>query len=611
MSRRLRIVLLISLLNATSFRAAAQWVAHTINLEAGWNAVYLEVEPYPAQCDLQFQGLPINSVWSYDPRFAGPEFVQDPAELSVDNPAWRFYFPPDHPSAFATNLFILGAGKAYLISAAQNTVWNVVGRPVVTQQRWKPDGYNLTGFSVDAANPPTLASWFAGSSAHNPLEVWALGASDEWERIFSPSSTTLEAGRAYWVYCQGQSDFQGPTEVRLTEGNDLDYGRLLVEHDVTFHVVGSATRTVTVSVMPSEPVPDPSLPALLGDVPLAYYRSTVQGGTAEFAYEPLPAGLTARADDAEGTLLRIAVERAKMTAAVGDGLYQSVLEIKDDAGMRRLIGVRSRARGPRVAAGAAKQATPEANPAAGLWVGSVNLDKVSERDREPDVLTETPTEFSFRVILHVDSSGTVRLLNEATQLWRNGTFKPDPTDPSVQIVDQPGYYLLLTPTAPQSLIDEIGTTVVPGTLRDGRPFARRIGTAAYALRDSEGNPEEPVMSLTGEFGVGASELRITLLMDDSNPMNPFHHQYHPKHKFPEPDATPVPSNDYTITRNMTFTFLSDPPDGLVLPGWGDIHVGGTFEEEVTGLTKNPIKARGVFRLQRASTVAVLNDGLGS
>ena len=94
------------------------------------------------------------------------------------------------------------------------------------------------------------------------------------------------------------------------------------------------------------------------------------------------------------------------------------------------------------------------------------------------------------------------------------------------------------------------------------------------------------MSSTGDFGVGGSQLQITLVVDDSNPMNPFHHQYHPKHQFPEPGATPVPSNDYTITWDMSFTFSSSPPDGLVLPGWGDTHLGGTFEEELTGLTKS-------------------------
>jgi len=588
--------------------ASAQWVRQTIPLEPGWNAVFLEVQPSPAQCDLQLQSLPVLSVWAYDPRFSAVEFVQDPSELSPDIPAWRVYFPPGHPQSALTNLFILQAGMTYLIHTSSQATWTVVGQPVLARQRWKPDGYNLVGFWVNPDNPPTFASWFAHSSAHSPLDVWALGASGQWARVDNPSSRQIQSGQAYWVYCHGVSEYQGPVEVRLGEGTHLDYARTLVEHQVEVARGGLAAKTITLSSFASQSPPAASLPSVAGEVPLTYYRQIVQGETASFGYEPLPATLTFAAAEAHPKSVRLAVERAGMSPSAGEGVYQSILEIKDDAGFRRLIGVESQGRASSAASakpGRLLQVTP--NPFAGLWVGTVTLDRISELNREWDVLSRTPTEFSFRVIFHVDSEGAVRLLNEVTQLWRAGTYAPDPENPALEVVDQPGWFVLLTPTAPQSLLDEIGATLQAGTLRDGRPFARRFSTAAYSLMDAQGNSEEPQMEQSGAFGVAGSVLSATLVMEDSDPLNPFHHQYHPQHKYPEPEATPYPRNDWTIGWHMAFTFSSEPPDAIVLPGWGDTQLGGTFEEQLRGLKSEPIRAQGTFRLQRASTVSALND----
>ena len=101
----------------------------------------------------------------------------------------------------------------------------------------------------------------------------------------------------------------------------------------------------------------------------------------------------------------------------------------------------------------------------------------------------------------------------------------------------------------------------------------------------------------------------TLVIGDTNPLNPFHHQFHPQHKFPEPETPLLPSNIWTIDWKMIFTFSEDPPNDLVLAGWGDTQGGGVFEEEIMGLRNTPIKARGTFILQRASSIGELNDGM--
>ena len=118
------------------------------------------------------------------------------------------------------------------------------------------------------------------------------------------------------------------------------------------------------------------------------------------------------------------------------------------------------------------------------------------------------------------------------------------------------------------------------------------------------------MTRTGPFGEGGSRLDVTLVIDDSDPRNPFHHQYHPVHRYPADGVVPDPRNDWTILWNLAFDFTAEAPEGGPRPsGWGDTQVGGVFEEEFTGLKNQPVRAGGVFRLQRESTVAVLNDGL--
>lgn len=591
--------LILSLIFAIS--AHAQWTTQSISLAAGWNAVFLEVEPYPAQCDTIFRDIPIASVWTYDQRFSSVEFIQDLSQLTPKMPQWRRYFPPGAPRAFTTNLFILESGRAYLIEATQSAVWNITGKPRLTRQQWKPGEYNFTGFWIDPGNPPTFSDWFSGSPAHQPIDIWGLDNTGVWRKVTNPTTSRLSRGRAYWVFCSEQSDFQGPVEIRLTQGASLDYGITIVEQTLEFKAVASSTRTLTVSRMASEAAPDPSAPSLCGAVPLAYYGKIVQDAqNYSYGYSVLPTSLAVGPNETLPKTLRIAVERPKMTPASNAGLYQSLLEVKSDKGFRRYLGVTAEGASPAASKSSLRQ-TPT-DPAAGLWVGNVVLNKVNNAGLKPSDTAET---FEYRIIIHVDSQGTARLLNEVTQLFRPGQIAADPQEPDLDVVETPGRYLLYTPSAPQTLINEIGTKVIPGTLRDGRPFARRISTAAYSLVNASGKAEEPILASSGAFGAAGTVLTTTLVIEDTESTNPFHHKYHPQHGWSEY------SPDWTIDWQMKLTFTEESPDGRSVAGWGDSQVGGNFEQILTGLVKEPdsIRASGYFLLQRASVIAQLNDGL--
>jgi len=325
-----------------------------------------------------------------------------------------------------------------------------------------------------------------------------------------------------------------------------------------------------------------------------------------FGFSDLPAILSFPFGNTLPQRLRLAVDRTRMAAASPGALYQSVLEISDGEGYRRFIGVTSRGGAVRSVSGASFKTAAGEDPAAGLWVGNILLNRVVDVNMDPPVPTDTADDFQFRCIIHVNKDGEARLLNEVVQLWRPGITRPDPENEEVNEVVVPGRYILLTPTAPQSLIDEVGTAIEASSLRDGRPFSTRISTPAYSLFDANGQPEEPVMQRSGGFGEPGGRAEVTLLIEDSDPTNPFHHRYHHQHRYPEPgEAAP----DWTVSWRMIFTFTQDPPDGLDVAGWGDREIGGTYRQELDGLAADAIAAEGVFRLRRASTVAVLNDGV--
>ena len=621
----LRTILLVILI-LTGFPAWAQWVTQQIDLQQGWNAVFLEVEPYPPDCALQFEGMPIESVWTPNRQFQSVQFIQDPDELIPEAPDWHSFFPPDSPKSVATNLHLLEGGRAYMVYSASAVSWLVKGQPKLAEQKWNPKNYNFVGFYVDPQSPPTFGEWFADSSAQQPLDVWQFGADQRWHPISNAGATLIQSGVSYWVYCNDASDFQGPVRIDLLGATRIDFLSMTAEGEITVESAAAGKRDVTLNLQASEPPPTPlselpqiEIPPLAGSVVLVYQGFGITGPVLEFLDFPMTLSLSRT----EGLTkrLELAVDRKRMAPASPEGLYQSILEVTDGAGFRRYIGVTSEGRVSRSKARLRRMKGLQDAPAeAGLWIGTVSINRVSE----PNVLSVSPTEllltatraeFDFRVILHVDAQGVVRFLNEVTQMVRRETTQPNPDNPDELIPDKPGRAVLMTANPPQALLDDIaGGAVVPNALRDGRRFASRISTAMFSLRDASGEVQTPVMGSTGSFYDDGTVLTLSLVLEDTDPLNPFHHAYHPMHSYPETGQPPLPSMDYTITRDLVFNFSHDPPDGFEPAGWLNLVVGGTYTETMTGLRKvnattPPVVTQGTFTLNRISEIEVLNDGL--
>jgi hypothetical protein len=261
-------------------------------------------------------------------------------------------------------------------------------------------------------------------------------------------------------------------------------------------------------------------------------------------------------------------------------------------------------------AGAAFSPASLPHPRAGLWVGSASVTNVSQpASFNPATPVPTASPFQFRVLIHVDNTGQARLLQKVLQMWKDGTTRPDPGNPDVQITDEPGRYVLVTD-------DDFIPNFSGATLRDGRAVARRISTAAFGFRD-------PIaMTGTGEFGAAGGLFGCIVSLSHNDPLNPFVHRYHPDHNNLDEQDPPQPlivktnatGQLYTaestgIDRSVQFQFTSTDPDDLRLPGWQDDQLGGTYRETISGLHKAPLYIQGTFRVQHASRVGILNDGL--
>lgn len=576
-----------AVLTAVPAQAAVGEYTQTFQLHPGWNAVFLEVRPEPNDAESVFGGLPLASAWTWNPRVGKIEFVDNPNEELIQSPAWLGYFPRPRPESILTNLFAVQANRAYLIKIEGNlpVTWSVTGRPEVKSLRWVPDSFNLVGFPVDPAQPPTFGQFLAPSPAHANQAIYRLGATGTWELV-NPFATTIQSGEAYWVYSKGASDYSGPIAIDLDSGKEMSFGGGSSQQRIRIRNLGSAPAGITLTQV-AGPAP----------IRLSFFR--FDPDSAQLSWPALPAAISLPAPQGGEVLVDLAPRRQEFSAPeVG-----SILVVRDGFGYRRLISVTAKtafappafeARRERERGGPAwlADAVTTVNPLAGLWVGNVSVRKVSPAQTGSLEPTPAGRPFSFRVLFHVDAAGTTRLLKEVIQLWKEGTRVPDPENPGLFIVDVPGYYALITDDA---LISQFEGAA----LRDGQPVGYRISSAAYDF-----GPQSVVMN--GAFSIGGT-LSTTLALESEAPTNPFRHKFHPDHNNRDETYTQFREEAYVVTREMEFDVEAADPFGRSLPAYGESVIGGTYHERISGLHRNDIVVEGFFSLERISARPFLNQ----
>jgi len=599
-----RLVLTITgLLLAARPAEAALTQAQTFNLRAGWNAIWLELTPQDPDPTAVFQRLPIESVWTFAAVVSSVDFIQNINEPVWNRDRWLVHVPTNRVESLNNNLFKILGHRAYLVKCASATTLNVTGTPRLKFPPWAADAYNFRGFPIDPVAPPTFANFFRFSPAHyntaqQRLEkMYRLTETGEWTlvQVFDQ----VRSGEAYWVYTSGPSDFIAPLSVAVDYGYGFEFDSTATASPLKLRNVGTLARTATVrDIGPA--------------TPLHYRMDTIPS-----RWAPLPSPFA----QALGPNGSYELMLAPNFAAHTDALYETILRVTDGLGTRIDVPVSIR-RTPASAGGAGGEGMGGGAASAGhegLWVGTVTINAVSEAhagtlvtnistDPITDIITRevtrlganlnpTPTgsEFSLRLLMHVDANGAVNLLKDVIQMWQAPTYGTDAM--GQQVMETPGRYVLLTD---ERLIPQYkGAALV-----DGELVGRRLSTADFPFPSTAADNFLP---LSGTFDIdGTIAGSYTLGADD--PINPFKHRYHPDHDNLDAAFIGFRAEAFNIARSFQLTFTpTNTTRTVTQPDYGYTTLSGFYNETVSGLHRTDIRAGGPFELRRVVTTPVLNQ----
>jgi len=437
--------------------AWSEWGVQRIELQPGWNAVFLQVQPYENRCDEVFEGVPVESIWMWNKRFDSVQFVQDPKNLVPEDPDWLTWFAPDHPSAFLSDLHAVFSGRSYLVKLGgrEPVTVELEGRMEVRKLHWIQNSFNFVGFHVNNEKAPTFQEFLGSDKALSGLKIYRTLPNGENKAVQNPTTDRLREGEAYWIYADGPTQFGGPLKVNTRDNNGLVFGDVVREHTLRLSNESKVPRKVTVRLLPSERPQKSakSMSDLAGPVALSYRRLV--------SWADLSGPLTFTLEPGREQALQLAVRRAAMQQSPDPtAKYESVLEVTDNRGSRFLV--------PVSADGGVNYT--------GIWAGTVTLNAVSEAGNAADRVTTTPTAdpFIFRIILHVGEDGAVHLLQRVSLMQVQAVFGPSADDPNVQEVVTPARYVAITDEALLPQFEGI-------SIRDGQLVGRRISAPAFSF----------------------------------------------------------------------------------------------------------------------------------
>jgi hypothetical protein len=219
-------------------------MAQTFTLSAGWNAIYLGVEPInlsplvdPSKPELGHTqslmeaifgplGAKVDSVWTYNQPVSNKDYIIDPGEGLWDEPGWERYIPDSNVDengqsrAFLTTLHTLHANTGYLVKMNAAGSITVTGKPVPGHHRWKAGAYNLAGFPIGPGQSTTVANFVPGYPATSPItEIRALNSNGTWTTAMA-GTAPLTSGAAYLVRYANEPadpDYTAPLDVGTSD----------------------------------------------------------------------------------------------------------------------------------------------------------------------------------------------------------------------------------------------------------------------------------------------------------------------------------------------------------------------------------------------------------
>lgn len=552
--------------------ASGQWSRQTVQLNLGWNAIYLGVEPVDPRCEAVFADWPVSSVSLYNMAHASAQYTENPSEplsLSAEYLTWSPGLP-----AGANSLNTVIAGNAYLIFATAQGTRVLTGRPAVPRIDWvtgtpATNVYNFVGFRQTSA--ATFGTYLAGAGFNmSKLTVYSVSGTSNAAPTylsvggFSGLSTALMVpGKAYLIACDKVSSFAGPVKVFPAGTAGLVFPATSSRQILRMKNDSGSNLTVTLTLTNSVAAPSGSMPL----IPTLLYFDSLTGWTNGVRPRILRAG--------EEWTLPIALDR---TGMIQYQLYGAVLVCSDTSGGRVEIPLE------------AEYALPDQAHAlwpAGLWVGKARLNQVSQvlGDGNINSGAKSGGSLDLRLILHVAVDGRCRLLQRviiAGAEDTNGNWNAS------------------------LYIDE---KKVPAAVKTAR-----ISSVAFSVKNN--------ITWDETYGSFGNRLRFTYIIADDDSVNPFRHPYHPDHDGLSYDfKTNAPSGNnptnyigeikpelFSISNTVSLVWTEAPAAGGSAALWNPSEkVAGDIYFQVDGLRKEgPIMMQGLFELKRVSQVGTLS-----
>jgi len=577
-----RSLLTVLLLSALGLPAFGQWRTETFDLKAGWQAIYLRIDPgSEVNMTDSLASVPqITEIWRWTPSGLDSQIFDDP-QNPVNGPEWQIW-KRDNPAASSLHVWYPNAG--YLVRVADGTPdfqLSIKGAVTTPTIRWRTDGLNLLGFPSNPVTPPTVEAYFAPGLINPETQIFGYVGGDlvpeQNPALLSPRFATVKRGVAYWVRTEKYADYDGPLRVRAAIGEGLDFGSNRTVVRVILTNRDDDPMTAILEPVASEAAPGTNtVPAA---VPLTFGVNT-NGVT---VFEPFGAQRMISLQPGETLGVSIGMDRISLAGSVGD-LLQSLMKVTDAGGLTEFY---LPVRGEVVGLG-------------GLWYGKAEITHVQnqlqffEKDTDGSYLIDsngqhvavmtngnamvdtglnkTAQTFPLNLILHIDASGTPRLLGHVFY--------------GITSEDTNG-----VPVAGLTLSQD---ALMPKHLKS----ASRVSAVHFPLRMD--------LPMDGSVGVGTTANKtLSIAHNDSN--NPFIHTYHPDHDNLDPrfeNQLPPGVESHRIDRAIALTFDADAGE-ITDPAWGSTLLSGTYTETISGIHKNPVAISGVFVIRRIADIPAL------
>lgn len=293
-------------------------------LVAGWNAIYLDVDPANDAVAASFQSGLVDVVARYFVPKTPVRFIEDGAEEPWNTAGWSVWYAPSREESFLNSLHAVHGGAAYLVHAVQAGTLSIQGETMLRPVNWKVNSFNLTGFPVETAGL-TFAQYFAGSGNRIGTRVYRLH-NGSWQKVTNLTTTQIRPGEAYWVYCEGSTDYAGPLALQLAGLDSINFNAR--NGVTTIHLRNQVNAPFTVQA---------SIEANSG-LPLYHQVVNFQEFSAESALfnGTLPLGTL---EPGKATTLRLEL-RAEFLAAAGGS---AILKLAASNGVVLRVPVRYRA----------------------------------------------------------------------------------------------------------------------------------------------------------------------------------------------------------------------------------------------------------------------------